>query len=137
MTDSNSKRDVTAMRIEVTLNGEELPRPLSVRFGTEARYAHYDHLDVVGSYEGFSPKPVELSFPITKSKILRSIGQSETEMQKDHQVTVRFLANNRKQPLATATLVNVRFKEFEQGKDQEHPQPTEFVVGTAERIQWD
>src|SRR5262245_56312326 len=131
--DSQSQRDIAANNVIVTLGGQELPRPLSVELGNKAAYHEYDENDHP-SFVAYRPTGLRMTFPITKSKILRTIGGSEDEMKKDYQMAVRFMAAAKGKPLTVTNLQNVRFTSIVQVYPGVGKQPFEEVIGEVQHV---
>jgi hypothetical protein len=105
-------RDIVVNNVVVSLNGDNLPTPLSFELGTQAIYHEPDETDLLGSWVVYRPTLLRMTLPITNakaSKELRKIASSEEQMQKDHKITVRYYAATRKTPFCTTNLQNVRF----------------------------
>ena len=131
----NSNRNVTAQRIRATLNGKNLPSPLMLEIGNQGVYnAAPDNSSAIGSYVGYRPTLLRMTLPITKNKLLRDISKSEAEMQKDHKMTIRWLATDAGQPLTSTELVNVRFTSIVQRRRNGLEQPVEEVVAIVESV---
>ena len=131
----NQNRDVAANNVIVTLDGKELPRPLSVSVGNNATYQSYDE-NAHPSFVSYRPTTLHMTFPVTKNETFRKIGGSEAAMKRDYQMVVRFMAAD-DTPLTVTNLQNVRFTSIVQVHSGGGRQPIEEVIAMVEEVTYD